>query len=111
MVELANMNRLFFRPEQCGMTKTAAAAETLSKWTLATLCCNTMCSDPIRGHCLVKAFMLVQPVVGVATHLIAAPGQLERHCWGDEALSQISRELGLVLEYSSFLKMTYCEGH
>jgi len=29
-VELANMNRLFFRPEQCGMTKTDAAAETLS---------------------------------------------------------------------------------
>jgi hypothetical protein len=30
-VELANMNRLFFRPEQCGMTKTDAAAQTLSK--------------------------------------------------------------------------------
>jgi ubiquitin-like modifier-activating enzyme 5 len=29
-VELANMNRLFFRPEQCGMTKTEAAAATLS---------------------------------------------------------------------------------
>lgn len=29
-VELANMNRLFFRPEQCGMTKTDAAADTLS---------------------------------------------------------------------------------
>lgn len=29
-VELANMNRLFFRPEQCGMTKTQAAAQTLS---------------------------------------------------------------------------------
>lgn len=29
-VELANMNRLFFRPEQCGMTKTDAAAQTLS---------------------------------------------------------------------------------
>ena len=28
-VELANMNRLFFRPDQCGMTKTDAAAETL----------------------------------------------------------------------------------
>lgn len=28
-VELANMNRLFFRPEQSGMTKTDAAAETL----------------------------------------------------------------------------------
>jgi ubiquitin-like modifier-activating enzyme 5 len=28
-VELANMNRLFFRPEQAGMTKTAAARETL----------------------------------------------------------------------------------
>ncbi|KAK9832985.1 hypothetical protein WJX74_003425 [Apatococcus lobatus] len=28
-VELANMNRLFFRPEQSGMTKTAAATETL----------------------------------------------------------------------------------
>lgn len=28
-VELANMNRLFFRPEQCGMTKTQAAAQTL----------------------------------------------------------------------------------
>ncbi|WIA43736.1 hypothetical protein OEZ86_010162 [Tetradesmus obliquus] len=28
-VELANMNRLFFRPEQCGMTKTDAAAQTL----------------------------------------------------------------------------------
>ena len=30
-VELANMNRLFFRPEQCGMTKTEAAAQTLSE--------------------------------------------------------------------------------
>ena len=29
-VELANMNRLFFRPEQSGLTKTDAAAETLS---------------------------------------------------------------------------------
>ncbi|DAZ94991.1 TPA: hypothetical protein N0F65_000623 [Lagenidium giganteum] len=28
-VELANMNRLFFRPEQAGMTKTAAAKQTL----------------------------------------------------------------------------------
>lgn len=28
-VELANMNRLFFRPDQCGMNKTDAAAETL----------------------------------------------------------------------------------
>ena len=28
-VELANMNRLFFRPEQSGMTKTDAAADTL----------------------------------------------------------------------------------
>ena len=31
------MNRLFFRPEQCGMTKTDAAAETLSKCMLACL--------------------------------------------------------------------------
>ena len=29
-VELANMNRLFFRPDQCGLTKTQAAANTLS---------------------------------------------------------------------------------
>lgn len=29
-VELANMNRLFFRPEQCGLTKTEAAANTLT---------------------------------------------------------------------------------
>lgn len=29
-VELANMNRLFFRPEQAGMTKTDAAAQTLA---------------------------------------------------------------------------------
>ncbi len=29
-VELANMNRLFFRPEQCGMTKTDAAVQVLS---------------------------------------------------------------------------------
>eukprot|EP00300_Choanocystis_sp_HF-7_P003625 c12759_g1_i3.p1 GENE.c12759_g1_i3~~c12759_g1_i3.p1 ORF type:complete len:509 (+),score=120.97 c12759_g1_i3:36-1529(+) len=28
-VELANMNRLFFRPEHCGLTKTEAAAKTL----------------------------------------------------------------------------------
>ena len=28
-VELANMNRLFFRPEHSGMTKTQAAKETL----------------------------------------------------------------------------------
>lgn len=26
-VELANMNRLFFRPDQCGLTKTDAAAQ------------------------------------------------------------------------------------
>lgn len=32
-VEIANMNRLFFRPEQAGMTKTAAAKQTLhSTW-------------------------------------------------------------------------------
>ncbi|KAK6129789.1 hypothetical protein DH2020_036463 [Rehmannia glutinosa] len=30
-VELANMNRLFFRPEQAGMTKTDAAVQTLSE--------------------------------------------------------------------------------
>ncbi|XP_009616972.1 ubiquitin-like modifier-activating enzyme 5 [Nicotiana tomentosiformis] len=30
-VELANMNRLFFRPEQVGMTKTDAAVQTLSE--------------------------------------------------------------------------------
>lgn len=29
-VELANMNRLFFRPEQAGMTKTDAARQTLA---------------------------------------------------------------------------------
>eukprot|EP00271_Cylindrocystis_brebissonii_P015959 TRINITY_DN39058_c0_g1_i1.p1 TRINITY_DN39058_c0_g1~~TRINITY_DN39058_c0_g1_i1.p1 ORF type:complete len:416 (-),score=103.67 TRINITY_DN39058_c0_g1_i1:208-1455(-) len=29
-VELANMNRLFFRPDQCGMTKTDAAVQTLA---------------------------------------------------------------------------------
>ncbi len=28
-VELANMNRLFFKPDQCGMTKTDAAVQTL----------------------------------------------------------------------------------
>ncbi|KAG2443563.1 hypothetical protein HXX76_001915 [Chlamydomonas incerta] len=30
-VELANMNRLFFRPEHCGMTKTDAAKKTLQE--------------------------------------------------------------------------------
>jgi ubiquitin-like modifier-activating enzyme 5 len=30
-VEIANMNRLFFRPEQVGMTKTAAAEQTLTE--------------------------------------------------------------------------------
>lgn len=30
-VELANMNRLFFRPEHCGMTKVEAAAVTLNQ--------------------------------------------------------------------------------
>ncbi|MEW5304536.1 MAG: hypothetical protein WDW38_009264 [Sanguina aurantia] len=30
-VELANMNRLFFRPEHCGLTKTDAAVKTLSE--------------------------------------------------------------------------------
>ncbi|KAK7265555.1 hypothetical protein RJT34_33175 [Clitoria ternatea] len=30
-VELANMNRLFFRPDQVGMTKTDASVQTLSK--------------------------------------------------------------------------------
>lgn len=39
-VELANMNRLFFRPEQCGMTKTDAAAQVgrLDKWRAALAC-------------------------------------------------------------------------
>jgi ubiquitin-like modifier-activating enzyme 5 len=31
IVELANMNRLFFRPDQAGMTKTQAAQETLTE--------------------------------------------------------------------------------
>jgi ubiquitin-like modifier-activating enzyme 5 len=31
-VEMANMNRLFFRPEHCGMTKTDAAAVTLGAY-------------------------------------------------------------------------------
>jgi molybdopterin/thiamine biosynthesis adenylyltransferase len=43
-VELANMNRLFFRPEQCGMTKTDAAAQTLSEyaciWMHGCSCCT-----------------------------------------------------------------------
>lgn len=30
-VELANMNRLFFRPDQCGLTKTDAAKQTLAE--------------------------------------------------------------------------------
>eukprot|EP00957_Ditylum_brightwellii_P152996 11646240-Ditylum_brightwellii.AAC.1 len=30
-VELANMNRLFFRPEHAGMTKTDAAVRTLAE--------------------------------------------------------------------------------
>jgi ubiquitin-like modifier-activating enzyme 5 len=30
-VELANMNRLFFRPDQVGMTKTDAAVQTLAE--------------------------------------------------------------------------------
>jgi ubiquitin-like modifier-activating enzyme 5 len=30
-VEMANMNRLFFRPEHAGMTKTDAAAKTLTE--------------------------------------------------------------------------------
>jgi molybdopterin/thiamine biosynthesis adenylyltransferase len=42
-VELANMNRLFFRPEQCGMTKTDAAAETLSKCDDKQPCSRCMC--------------------------------------------------------------------
>lgn len=33
-VEIANMNRLFFRPEQAGMTKTAAAKQTLQSASL-----------------------------------------------------------------------------
>lgn len=37
-VEIANMNRLFFRPEQAGMTKTAAAQQTLySAWCLLSI--------------------------------------------------------------------------
>ena len=40
-VELANMNRLFFRPEHAGMTKTDAAVHTLGK---KTACCHsTIC--------------------------------------------------------------------
>lgn len=37
-VEIANMNRLFFRPEQAGMTKTAAAKQTLQSKTKRSLC-------------------------------------------------------------------------
>ena len=29
-VELANMNRMFYRPDQCGMTKVDAAKQTLT---------------------------------------------------------------------------------
>ena len=29
-VELANMNRMFYRPDQCGMTKVEAAKQTLT---------------------------------------------------------------------------------
>lgn len=36
-VEIANMNRLFFRPEQAGMTKTAAAKQTLQSTSTCTL--------------------------------------------------------------------------
>lgn len=54
-VELANMNRLFFRPEHCGMTKTDAAAKTLGTqrammcavqrlnvWCLWCVCCASI---------------------------------------------------------------------
>lgn len=40
-VELANMNRLFFRPEHAGLTKTDAAAQTLG----TQLCLSMMSAD------------------------------------------------------------------
>ena len=42
-VELANMNRLFFRPDQAGMAKTDAAAATLAS------------HQPGRGHRVLSA--------------------------------------------------------
>lgn len=33
-VEMENMNRLFFRPDQCGITKTEAAYQTLHVYLL-----------------------------------------------------------------------------
>ena len=56
-VELANMNRLFFRPEHAGMTKTDAAAVTLGAlfvasvvtWSSTFRCCS-QCSPPCCKH-------------------------------------------------------------
>lgn len=58
-VELANMNRLFFRPEHAGMTKTDAAAQTLGAHDVfvrltSTIMCNmravAMYSWALRGN-------------------------------------------------------------
>ena len=51
-VELANMNRLFFRPEHAGMTKTDAAVHTLGK---KTACCHCGVTTTIMAFRIFRA--------------------------------------------------------
>jgi ubiquitin-like modifier-activating enzyme 5 len=49
-VEMANMNRLFFRPEHAGMTKTDAAAKTLTEINPDVLFESFGCNITSMGH-------------------------------------------------------------
>ena len=49
-VEMANMNRLFFRPEHAGMTKTDAAAKTLAEINPDVIFESFGCNITSMGH-------------------------------------------------------------
>lgn len=55
-VEIANMNRLFFRPEQAGMTKTAAAKQTLQSTSLLSIYVLCACVYVGALHIRVSSF-------------------------------------------------------
>jgi len=67
-VELANMNRLFFRPDQAGMTKTDAAAQTLGAHRLVgipapykpVLPCHPASHLPTNQSCLATVAMCMK---------------------------------------------------
>ena len=57
-VEIANMNRLFFRPEQAGMTKTAASRQTLTEINPDVIF-EDFISRHVGGHHVIKRELIV----------------------------------------------------